>query len=119
MYGCSYVDSSTHSTSTSAPDSFLHSSPVTYWSIQDQLATSSSYDALPQVLIHLARDWGEYGVGIRNKLYIDGIIHELMAELPLGDSDGHSSDLRVLVPGAGLGRLAVEIAARGYRYVCV
>ena len=38
-----------------------------------------------------------------------------MKELPIGD--GHNSDLRILVPGAGLGRLAVEIATKGYRYV--
>ena len=40
-----------------------------------------------------------------------------MKELPIDQEEGHNSHLRVLVPGAGLGRLAVEIAAKGYRYV--
>ena len=113
IYGPSHSTTSTAHTQTT--HTYNHTGSSGGGGGQDQSAISSSYDSLPQVLIHLARDWGQYGVDIRNKLYIDGILYELMKELPIGD--GHNSDLKVLVPGAGLGRLAVEIAAKGYRYV--
>ena len=56
-----------------------------------------SYDSVSQVLIHLARDWSHQGRDIRRSLY-DWCIERI----PVG---AH----RIMVPGAGLGRLAWEL----------
>lgn len=82
-----------------------------------------SYDSIEQVLIHLNRDWSPKGKSTRENLY-EAIIEKLQMALPTknnysskGESvcdDRNSIGIRVLVPGAGLGRLAIEVAARGY-----
>jgi hypothetical protein len=69
----------------------------------------SSYNSFHQLLIHLERDWGEGGKNVRRTTYAEGILPLLRKHLPL---EGRP---HVLVPGAGLGRLAVELAAMGYR----
>jgi hypothetical protein len=69
----------------------------------------SSYDSFHQLLIHLERDWGEGGKEVRRKTYAEGILPLLHKYLPF------EAGPKVLVPGAGLGRLAVELAALGYR----
>jgi hypothetical protein len=74
-----------------------------------------SYDTLEQVLIHLSRDWGERGRRLREQLYDNGIVSKLVDYLPLSLPSSSQESKAVLVPGAGLGRLAVEIAARGFR----
>jgi hypothetical protein len=74
--------------------------------------SAASYDSFPQLLGHLARDWSDVGAATRDKIYKNGILKSL--EL---NSVAHRNNLRVLVPGAGIGRLAVEIAAMGYRWI--
>jgi hypothetical protein len=69
----------------------------------------SSYDSFHQLLIHLERDWGEGGKNVRRTIYSEGIIPILRKYLDPGP------DVKILVPGAGLGRLAVELGASGYR----
>jgi hypothetical protein len=69
----------------------------------------SSYDSFHQLLIHLERDWGEGGKVVRRKIYTEGILPLLRRYLDPGPN------VKILVPGAGLGRLAVELAASGYR----
>ena len=81
-----------------------------------------SYDSLQQVLVHLSRDWTNKGADIRKVLYTDGVIKQLEQYLPVCNNHHHGNhnrdsyevNPRVLVPGAGLGRLAVELAVRGY-----
>lgn len=70
-----------------------------------------SYDSLIQVIIHLNRDWSEIGNSVRKKLYQDTILPLLQKYMPLQTKKDRR---RVLVPGAGLGRLAAEVSALGY-----
>jgi hypothetical protein len=69
-----------------------------------------SYDTMEQVLVHLSRDWSRRGEKVRKNLYDDGFLSTLstLIDDPVGR--------RVLVPGAGLGRLAAELAVKGFRY---
>eukprot|EP01041_Mallomonas_annulata_P001436 gene1436-2762_t len=69
-----------------------------------------SYDNLMQLLIHIIRDWSTSGLKVRKALYADGILHYLQVycDKSLGN--------KVLIPGAGLGRLSLEVAAMGYKY---
>lgn len=57
----------------------------------------ASYDSIGQVMAHLVRDWSKQGRGIRRSLY-----DWCRVRVP---AKAH----RVLVPGAGLGRLAWEL----------
>ena len=68
-----------------------------------------SYNDLSQVLVHLNRDWGEGGGGVRS-MYKNSVVAKLI------ELDENFTNKSVLVPGAGLGRLAAELAAVGYRF---
>lgn len=92
----------------------------------------SSYDSMKHILVHLARDWGDKGSDTRKLLYTNCILplaQQYITSTKHGSdqaasdylSDNSESQLRggtpnVLVPGSGLGRLAVELAAAGFRY---
>jgi len=79
---------------------------------------SGSYNALDQVLVHLSRDWSEAGKAVRHELYINGIIRTvaLYFDSPLPQNQTVQTNIGMaLVPGAALGRLAVELAGRGFR----
>nr|CAD7464553.1 unnamed protein product [Timema tahoe] len=68
-------------------------------------------DKVQVTLKQFVRDWSEEGAGERQTCY-QPIIDEILAHFP-----AHTcapDDVKVLVPGAGLGRLAFEIARRGY-----
>jgi carnosine N-methyltransferase len=65
------------------------------------------------VLKNLARDWSAEAAGEREQSH-GPIIRELTARLPPPKPDEGKYPPRVLVPGAGLGRLVMEIARRGY-----
>ena len=102
----------------------------------NQPNTFTSYNSLDQILIHLSRyatsasssipcsisscicrDWSEAGVGVREKLYHQGVLSVIREVFPPNARDDSTRVLpHVLVPGAGLGRLAVEIACMGFRY---
>ena len=63
-----------------------------------------------QIVLFSARDWSSAGEGERSQCY-RLVLEELEAQYP----DLHLRDgQKVLVPGAGLGRLAWEIASRGF-----
>ena len=96
-----YHDGASPSSPSHVDTSFNDSAPV-------------SYDSLEQVLVHLARDWSKKGEDVRQRLYFDGVIPTL-AKFLSTSSVNSNEKLRVLVPGAGMGRLAVELAARGYQ----
>lgn len=89
----------------------------------------SSYDSLKHILVHLARDWGDHGAETRRLLYSDGIlplarkhIQSIVESSDRTEAGASESVLvakgssKVLVPGAGLGRLAVELSVAGFRY---
>ncbi|XP_011301595.1 UPF0586 protein C9orf41 homolog isoform X2 [Fopius arisanus] len=59
----------------------------------------------------LVRDWSSEGKDERDTCY-QPIIDEIIAQFPA--EFWNAADVQVLVPGAGLGRLAYEIAKRGY-----
>ncbi|XP_043598161.1 carnosine N-methyltransferase isoform X1 [Bombus pyrosoma] len=59
----------------------------------------------------LVRDWSVEGTEERMACY-QPIIDEIMNQFPVDYCT--PSDVQILVPGAGLGRLAYEIARRGY-----
>ncbi|XP_043462810.1 carnosine N-methyltransferase isoform X1 [Leptopilina heterotoma] len=59
----------------------------------------------------LVRDWSTEGTDERNACY-QPIVDEILMQFPLDYCT--PSEVQVLVPGAGLGRLAYEIARRGY-----
>lgn len=66
------------------------------------------YEKVKSTIRQFVRDWSREGEEERNKCYLP-IIEELNAIY--GEK---TSGIKVLVPGAGLGRLAFEIVKRGY-----
>ena len=64
----------------------------------------ASYESAAQLLAHLARDWSRAGDAARRRTYAP-VLRALRRE---------RRKLRVLVPGAGLSRLAYEIASLGH-----
>lgn len=77
---------------------------------------SSSYTSTQQLLIHLLRDWGDHGEKVRESTYYKGVLEALDGYLHFLTC-GADHPLHVLVPGAGMGRLAMEIAASGKEFV--
>ncbi|XP_065166851.1 carnosine N-methyltransferase-like [Atheta coriaria] len=72
---------------------------------------SEGLDKVQSVFKHLMRDWSKMGAEERGQCY-DPIIRVLEEEFPADVV--HRPDINVLVPGAGLGRLAFEIASREF-----
>uniref|UniRef100_K3W4W7 carnosine N-methyltransferase n=1 Tax=Globisporangium ultimum (strain ATCC 200006 / CBS 805.95 / DAOM BR144) TaxID=431595 RepID=K3W4W7_GLOUD len=66
---------------------------------------------LKSTLHQFVRDWSEEGKKEREMCYAP-ILKELKRVLPVKPENQNMQ--RVLIPGAGLGRLALEIAAKGY-----
>ena len=64
-----------------------------------------AYDCASQVMAHITRDWTRLGRLVRQRTY-DWCRDQLASRLAIGDS--------ILVPGAGLGRLAYDLACDGY-----
>lgn len=65
------------------------------------IASKSAYDCGAQAIAHIVRDWTVLGKGVRATIYD-------WCRLKV---DEHASlDLPILVPGAGLGRLAYDLA---------
>ncbi|ODM92474.1 Carnosine N-methyltransferase [Orchesella cincta] len=74
--------------------------------------TAFDYDKLQAVLKHIVRDWTVEGQKERDTCY-KPLIDEV--ETLYGNSrvDGYS-DIKILIPGAGMGRLSHELVRRGY-----
>ena len=66
------------------------------------------------MLAAIFRDWSAAGVRVRTQLYHQGIL-PLIRSFYSDDASERINAWDVLVPGGGLGRLAVEIAALGMR----
>lgn len=67
---------------------------------------SNSYGSIASVLLHVFRDWSDSCEHVFTSTY-GPAVQELKKLLPNGGE--------VLLPGAGLGRLALSLAAEGYR----
>jgi carnosine N-methyltransferase len=96
----------------------LTSGSSSYWEYYSKLNEASSkssydvsaYNSLTQLIIHLTRDWTYDGSSVRKALYFAHIIPRTLNALPpsLGSP-------RILIPGAGTGRLALELLSLGYQ----
>lgn len=72
----------------------------------------NAYDSAGQVVAHLVRDWTILGAKVRHRLY-DWCVEQLNNIF----STKKETPIKVLIPGAGLGRLAYEVASQlGARY---
>lgn len=73
--------------------------------------SSASYDTIQQVMAHLVRDWSPEGASIRENLY-----SWCLAQLPSTSSNKQQHQQQsILLPGAGMGRLAFDLAVQGHR----
>ncbi|KAL5020564.1 hypothetical protein ScPMuIL_003456 [Solemya velum] len=73
--------------------------------------TSFDMDKVMTTLKQFVRDWSEDGVIERTACY-DPVIKEIQRRFPPQRCE--ASSVYILVPGAGLGRLAFELAKQGY-----
>lgn len=73
--------------------------------------TPVDMDKIQSTLKQIARDWSSAGAEERSQCY-SPVLAELVAQYPRLEE---RSDVKVLVPGAGLGRLAWEIASKGFQ----
>lgn len=71
--------------------------------------STSTYNDGVQVFTHLYRDWSADGHDIRRKTY-DPILRAVARLFPRSSSSSSPPATKILVPGAGLGRLAFELA---------
>lgn len=68
--------------------------------------------SVSQALKHFVRDWAAAGARERDAAF-PCILHALRELFP---RRGHGKDVRILLPGAGLGRLGHEVAKLGGEY---
>lgn len=79
---------------------------------QDEIRVlSEGLEKVQSVFKQLMRDWSTLGASERKQCY-EPIITEIEANYP--EDKFNRGEIYVLVPGAGLGRLAFEIASRGF-----
>ncbi|KAG1682207.1 Carnosine N-methyltransferase [Nymphon striatum] len=71
----------------------------------------SDIDKVQSILKQIVRDWSTDGQVERDACY-EPIIKEVLHRFPVNKYD--AKNVNILVPGAGLGRLAFELARRGY-----
>lgn len=90
-------------------DSFgISSSETSEWRGK---ATSNDHEKARSTLRQFYRDWSEEGTAERETCY-SAVIEALRIEEQHRDKD--APNLKILVPGAGLGRLVFELCALGY-----
>ncbi|GAA6014698.1 hypothetical protein JCM11491_000197 [Sporobolomyces phaffii] len=77
-----------------------------------QAPTEADHERLRSTLRQCARDWSETGRAERESTYTP--ILEALEHAFVTHSPAQKAETKVLVPGAGLGRLAWEIVRRGY-----
>lgn len=89
----------------------MYSSDVATHSETEVGTLAEGLDKVQSVFKQLMRDWSSLGAEERKQCY-QPIISEIEEEFPANKVA--RGDITVLVPGAGLGRLAFEIAKRGF-----
>nr|CAH7759405.1 unnamed protein product [Callosobruchus chinensis] len=72
---------------------------------------SEGLDKVQIVFKQLMRDWSSLGVAERKQCY-GPILNEIFIHYP--EEKCNRGEINILVPGAGLGRLAFEIASNGF-----
>lgn len=85
--------------------------PISQGVRDHEYATESQVSKVSSVLKSLARDWSVEGTEERNMAY-KPILESVQKHCPL--SSRNISRPKICVPGAGVGRLALELAALGY-----
>ena len=75
--------------------------------------TECDYSKVCSTLRQMMRDWSEEGAAERHCCY-GPILEGLERLYPVGGEKGKREQVRVLVPGCGLGRLPWEIVRRGF-----
>ncbi|KAL7268488.1 hypothetical protein RUND412_008887 [Rhizina undulata] len=78
----------------------------------DNAASNEDIDKVRSTLKQFYRDWSAEGAAEREKCY--GPVMEALRERYGGLESGEREKVRVLVPGAGLGRLAFDIVREGF-----
>lgn len=89
----------------------MYSSDSTSHSETEVGTLSEGLDKVQSVFKQLMRDWSALGAEERNQCYMP-IVSEIEDQFP--EEELNRCQINVLVPGAGLGRLAFEIAKRGF-----
>ena len=82
-------------------------------SLKDQVnVTEMDFDKVKTTLKQFTRDWSEQGLQERNATYTPLLeaIDTHFKDVPVEKRN----QIKILVPGAGLGRLAFDIASKGY-----
>ena len=79
--------------------------------VKTHVPTSMDMDKVKTTLKQFVRDWSEEGAAERRACY-SPIIRDI--EERYAGSGVDPAEIQVLVPGAGLGRLAYEVAKRGF-----
>jgi hypothetical protein len=77
------------------------------------LDESNAYDSAAQIVAHVVRDWTSAGALIRRDLY-DWCRIQLDKHFANTYANAKLSSAPVLVPGAGMGRLAYDLYQHGY-----
>jgi hypothetical protein len=79
---------------------------------------TGAYGQATQILAHLARDWSAAGHTVRQTLYPwcrDRMqVYYKDSNSNMNNDNSNNANRRILVPGAGLGRLAWELALDGW-----
>ncbi|KAF2641937.1 methyltransferas-like protein [Massarina eburnea CBS 473.64] len=101
------------------PEKYAHDQYQVYSTVMDHLkaeSTQTNMEKARSCVNQFYREWSEEGRCEREKCF-DPVVHSLDAEFSLraeSRKDLSKSDLKVLVPGAGLGRLVFDVCRAGY-----
>jgi carnosine N-methyltransferase len=82
--------------------------------LASSLVADGQVSKVSSVLKSLARDWSLDGKGERDQAY-EPILNAVVRYVPIVVGRKGDEAPRICVPGAGVGRLALELAALGYR----
>ena len=112
-HGHSHAPSQPHSHHAHSHDAGSSGAKRQRSSSPTQANNDLAQDKIRSTLRSFVRDWAEEGAGERAACYAP-ILEALERHFPRSEGRDRGSR-KVLVPGCGLGRLAMEIAARGTR----
>lgn len=107
-----------------------HETPPLYYTQQKQHINNNraSYDSTIQIMTHLIRDWSFHGRKIRDSInhwaihkFIQYYLHNdcLNNHHQTTSTSTSSSIIKILIPGAGLGRLAFDFATFPFHEIMV
>eukprot|EP00536_Pseudo-nitzschia_multiseries_P015225 jgi/Psemu1/217214/e_gw1.841.10.1 len=100
-----------------------HTTPPAQRNESSSSSDTNSYDSATQILAHLVRDWTVEGRPIRRNLYgwcrrrmelYCPVVAASASAMGAASSSASATTPTVLVPGAGMGRLAYDLSRDGY-----